>query len=202
MQTHDELMKNLTRAAQFMSAARETQRESHKVLVGPEKVADALKEENAITIACSKMIEGIGAESGIGEEALSYLSTKFEELCRRRKFDIPQELHEYITRLLTAELYINADRLAAEPEKLIPATIYNGVLDFINADEFAEFRDMPGIFQRVAIGNPSDPAGALRRMIAGELPFPDSYKKYGRDPAFAQRVADGRRPSGSGLPDF
>lgn len=100
-------------------------------------------------------------EAVVPDSVMQQLFESFEELCRRRRRPIPAALRRPIYKLLAIEVAVNADVLSVLPEKVAPATLYNGVLNDL-VERFQEFADTPGIW-REALNYPSNPFGFLEK---------------------------------------
>ena len=65
------------------------------------------------------------------------------------------------------------------------------ISDFMQDEEFKEFRETPGIFQDLAIGNPKDPKAALRKIMGAveDLAHDDEFEEFHESTSLLQRVA-------------
>jgi hypothetical protein len=91
------------------------------------------------------------------------LLERFEEMCRRRRLNVPPHLRPAILGVLVTELQVNEQALKVSPEKLISVTAYSGAVGPALPKEFPDFADTPGTFRRAVVSNPTDPRGFLRR---------------------------------------
>ena len=169
----DALLEQLRTAAEFMATMRQLQRDSETSLRGkmylqPEQTA-------AITeiTRTSHIVENVKESLGL-DLALNTLCERFEEMCRRHRVTMDERMRPGVVRLLSTELALNFFALGGSPKDLIAVTLHNGACgqDLITSADFMEFRDTPSIFRRVAVNNPTDPRGAMRKWRAAKFSIP------------------------------
>lgn len=105
----------LRRAAEFMSEARQVQRESGRTLSGNSYLSEGTQVEANRTRAHSGLLAELARspEVSVPRNVQQLTFERFEEMCRRRKFHIPQELRAIVYRLLALELVVNCSVLEA-----------------------------------------------------------------------------------------
>ncbi|MGL4465717.1 MAG: hypothetical protein ACRC1K_26500 [Planctomycetia bacterium] len=113
---------------------------------------------------------------------------RFEEMCRRRRLRLPDDLRPAVYRLLAAELAVNAYVFDSDPTYVASATVLHGSLNHL-PERFPEFAESPGVFRQAFRHSPSDPEGVLARTrdIEAQLAADDRFADF-RDTPFVFRV--------------
>jgi hypothetical protein len=146
----------------------------------------ALQDEHNVH-AAAKYLDDTGA---VARQLFEY----FGEMCRRNKSAIPHDLSKEIHFILAVELVANMEDLDVMPDKMIGATVQNGVLGFnTNPELSAAFADAPGIFKHAAVSYPSDPEAFLIGVIAkiGELECDERFVSLRDAPSIFKHAAVG-----------
>ena len=131
----------------------------------PLRGGNYITDEQIDTIASS--VEALGLpdvfNTASGATVLKKLLERFEEMCRRNDMTVPPELREDISSIFLEDIIANVVAFNSEkkPSKLIPLTLYHGstFAQALQEDEFAAFKDTPGIFKYAAVNYPRDPRG-------------------------------------------
>lgn len=170
----------LRRAADFLAEVRRVQRESGRKLTGRAHLSDETLGAFFDAWDDSRLLAELRSPPDVvvPHDVQGTLFERFEELCRRRRIAVPDDLRPAVYRLLALELAVNGQLLGDTSESLASATLYNGVLDALR-DQFPEFADTPGLLREAAQGYPSDPATFLADTR-------DSIARLEADERFAQ----------------
>ncbi len=175
-----------------MSTVREIQRESGRDLHGMRRLSEATVAASAQARQASDLLAHLSKppEAVVPASTQQQVFDSFEEMCRRRQVTLPTELRPLVYHLLGIELAANSHALAAKPEQVAPATVYNGALDHL-PEAYPDFRDMPGIFLEAVVGYPSDPEGFLHRVQDTEsrLEQAERFAEFRNTPGIFRRAA-------------
>jgi hypothetical protein len=151
-------------AAEVLENVRRAQAESQKPLFGTIRLSRERKalihQISSTDPAIIDLREGMSIEQSVTDNMFE----RFEEMCRRRKIVIADELYPAVLERLATELKTNAQALNSPPGKLTSATIYSGAFAPGLVDGYPEFRESPGIYRDAARQFPMNPAGYLKRL--------------------------------------
>ncbi|MDD4616826.1 MAG: hypothetical protein PHW76_06925 [Alphaproteobacteria bacterium] len=145
----------------FVKEAREKQRRTRRSLCGCSKLSPETLKIIGKTVA--EVFPTIDSH-GLSQENAALLLRRFEEMCRRQKVSVPLVAHAGALRLLISELAINAKALKANPNKLVPVTLYCGAIGPTLIRKFPDLAaNTIGTIRHAVDKNPSDPEGFLTR---------------------------------------
>lgn len=184
---------SLRHATGFMADARRIQRESGRKPGGQHFLSAELLTRSRRIFSESRLLAVLAeAPSPVPEHVLRHICDSFEEMCRRRRIEVQDSLRPSIYRLLAIELAINTHLFEASPEKVAPATVYNGSLDCL-WEMFPQFCEMPYLFRQAATAYPSDPAGYLKKLheSISELERDERFVEFRDTPSVFRNAAIG-----------
>ena len=181
---------HLRSASQFIHSVREIQRDCKPLSGGAFLSEDTLELLRDTAKETASFMSSMNC--GDAEQELEALLIRFEEMCRRRKMPIPPKIRPAVYELLAGELVANASLLGAPPKGIISFTVLRGAASaLVDNQEFASFRDTPGIFRRAVMGKPNDPDGFLRGVIQkiDELPKREEFASLRDWPGILRQAA-------------
>lgn len=176
----------LQQAAAFLAELRHAQRLRGKRLAGQTRTVRSIAAQSARVL-----------RSGRLPRAIRKTIERTEEMCRRCKMPLPDQLRPQVYALLGDELRSNAKLFKMRLEKVVSATVLNGDMTaLIESKEFMALRDTPWIFREAALHYVMNPLEYLRGVIRNveELQTDEEFASL-RDTPWMFRQAAAKRPT-------
>ena len=169
-------------ARTFLDNVRLTQKESGKLARGRNRLSSETSDAMNIQLdSISKLIDILELPNDTAKK----LCERFEEICRRRRMKMIDEIRREIYELLIFELSINTQELEMEPDQLVSVTLLSEVpAGFILQEkEFEWFKGNLGIVKRAAekYSNPREFLRTVKETVE-EILEEEEFKDFWETP--------------------
>ena len=176
-------------ARTFLDNVRLTQKESGKLARGRNRLSSETSDAMNIQLdSISKLIDILELPNDTAKK----LCERFEEICRRRRMKMIDEIRREIYELLIFELSINTQELEMEPDQLVSVTLLSEVpAGFILQEkEFEWFKGNLGIVKRAAekYSNPREFLRTVKETVE-EILEEEEFKCFSKNKWVIQHAA-------------